>query len=170
MLRCPHAEGEGLLALAESKAEAGKVEFRAWYRALSKNNKDALDPHYEALRARWEAADDKKDPFGLTDTGEGEQHPAASLPSEASVAELDDKPPVVEIVKPAGGRADWEATQRALVAAFLDLKTLEACERFRVANSATLQALRKMGAPELHEAFDDVAGAHERELRGVEEG
>lgn len=89
---------------------------------------------------------------------------------EASVAELDDKLPAIEIVKPPGGRADWEATQRALVAAFLDLKTREACERFRVANSATLQALRKMGAPELHEAFEDNAGAHERELRGVEEG
>ena len=89
---------------------------------------------------------------------------------EASVAELDDEPPVVEIVKPAGGRADWEATQKALVAAFLDLKTPEALARFRVANSATLQALRKMGAPELHEAFEDNAGAHERELRGAEEG
>ena len=64
----PATEGtEEFLALAESKAEAGKVEFRAWYRALSKNNQDALDPHYEALRARWEAADDKKDPFGLTE-------------------------------------------------------------------------------------------------------
>jgi hypothetical protein len=59
------------LALAEAKADGGGDAFRAWWKTLTKSNRDMLRPSLPALQARAEKADtaaaepEDDDPFGL---------------------------------------------------------------------------------------------------------
>lgn len=79
--------------LAEDRANEGIAALEAWWKTLSKANKQAILDHMPRLKAlarQVDAANDPNNPFGLPALGEPDETPAAAQPLDRKEnAEID---------------------------------------------------------------------------------
>lgn len=142
------------LALAERVADKGLDAFRAWWKTLSKGNRDVLRDHLGALQARAEDADE--DAFTLVSEAEDEPEPNAEgqstpIGKEQNTHGLggpthDEAPPplsfAVELVKGAGQAIDAEETRARMCSTiFQRVITRADVVEFRRVNKTALAAL-----------------------------
>src|SRR5579872_94793 len=182
---------ELLIKRAYDQAERGTEKMRAyWENTLTRDERVKLAKHVAALQSAARSADQALEEERLAAEATGEDQPAEAddlaNPFGASAMTVGEAKTVdraeaisvengglplartaqaVEIVKPAGGRANWVETRKRLIEAFYKLSTVDDCDRFRQTNSATIAALRAGSAAE-HDLYQDLVNAHERGLRG----
>lgn len=179
----PGPTDDEFLRLAQTTADEGTEAFKAWWKPLSRANRDALRPHLNDLQARAEAADRTadqpnegalEDPFGLPPAEEqhppdepaataGEEPPIRRATTSPAASPSAPAPKIITVRKGADGATDWDATIDDLIAGIRATTGLPEANAFLKRYASLVAAMPEDSYPR----WEDAMRERMTELEGV---